>query len=66
MDWYGDIVTERMIVEEIDSKEKNNVENPAAYGDFVRREEKATVFVKLSDESCHSDKEELDKCQKGS
>jgi hypothetical protein len=53
-----------MVVEEVDSKKKNNVEDPAAYGNLVRREEEATVLVKLSDESCHSDKEELDKCQK--
>jgi hypothetical protein len=66
MNWYGDIVAERMIVQKINSKEEDNVEDPATDGDLVWCKKEPAFGVKLSNETRHSDKKELDKCQKGS
>lgn len=66
MNWYGDIIAERMIVQKIDSKEEDNVEDPATDGDLVWCKKEPAFGVKLSNEPRHSDKKELDKCQKGS
>ena len=66
MNWYGDIVAECMIVQKIDSKKQDNVEDPATDGDLVWCKKEPASSVKLSNETCYSDKKELDKCQKGS
>lgn len=66
MNWDGDVVAERMIVQEVDGEEENNVEDPATDRDLVRCKKEPTILIELSDESCHSDKKKLHKCQKGS
>jgi hypothetical protein len=66
MNWNGNIITEGVIVEDIDGEEENNVEYPTTDGNLVRCKEEATVLIKLSDESRHSDEEKLNKGQESS
>lgn len=54
-----------MVVEHIDTKEQDDVDEPSADGHSIRRkEERWALRVELRYVSGNSDKEELDKCQK--
>lgn len=66
MNWNGNIITEGVVIEDIDGEEENNVEYPTADGNLVRRKEETTLLIKLSDESRHSDEEKLNKRQESS
>lgn len=66
MNWNGNIITEGVVIEDIDGEEENNVEYPTADGNLVRCKEETTVLIKLSDESRYSDEEKLDKRQQSS
>lgn len=61
MDRHGDIVAKRMIVEHIDAEEEHNVDQPAADGNSVRRnEERRAARVELGDVTGDRHEKELD------
>jgi hypothetical protein len=66
MNWNGNIITEGVVIENIDGEEEDDVEYPTADGNLVSFKEETTVLIKLSDESRHSDEEKLNKRQESS
>lgn len=39
MDWYGNIIAECVVVEDVDAEEENDVDEPPSYWNLVRPEE---------------------------
>ncbi len=62
MDRYWYIVAERMIVEDIDREEQNNIYQPALDWDLIRlEEERSSIPIELWDVASYSHEEELNK-----
>lgn len=65
MDGHRDVVAKSMVVEDIDTEEQHNVDQPPAYGYLVRRQEEwRPGAVELCYVTCHGHEEELHKREK--
>lgn len=59
---HGDIIAKRMVVEDVDTEEKDNVDEPAANWNFVRGQEEGRPRpIKLGNITRNSYEEELNK-----
>lgn len=67
MNGHGNVVAKGMVVEHIDAKEQDDIDEPAADRDLVRRNKKRRArAVELRNVASDGNEEELDECEKGS
>lgn len=62
-----DVVAEGMVIQQVDTEEQHNVEEPPAYGNLVRsEEERRSGLVELGDVAGYGNEQKLDKRHEGS
>jgi hypothetical protein len=67
VDGYRDVVAESVIVQDVDTKEENDVDHPSAERDLVWRNKEGGVSpVELRNVACYGDEEKLSKCHERS
>lgn len=64
MNWYGNVIAEGVVVEDIDAKEEDNIDQPATDGHLVWCQEKGRPSdIELCNVSCDSHEEKLRKSE---